>query len=267
MTESSSSINQRIMTQITEKKRVWFFLDYDGTLDEFTISPDIYIPKEKIMDQIRALSRIENVQVAIVSGRRLEQIQSLLPIPKLILAGTYGVEMLLSSGERVNRVEYHSIRTVIDQIKPIWEDLLKDREGFFLEDKGYSLAIHANFARQDEASDVLTQARRTIKDDYAVEPFRVTTGVRFLEIGPVLGNKGETVRYLLERFGQKSDLLVYIGDDDRDREAMKVIKQYQGITINVGQWKEIDTDLELSTPEEVLAWIRNIVKVLENSKV
>jgi hypothetical protein len=36
-------------------------------------------------------------------------------------------------------------------VKPRWERLIADRDGFFLEDKGWALAIHARFAADGEA--------------------------------------------------------------------------------------------------------------------
>jgi trehalose 6-phosphate phosphatase len=252
------SVFDAILDQVHERKITWLFLDYDGTLDELASSPEIVTPKQTIIQIITHLTQQPLIHVAVISGRRLEQVQELLPIPNLLLAGNYGIEMLLASGEKINRVEYTSIRPTIDQVKPLWQEMIADRQGFFLEDKGYALALHASQADADEASEVLAQARKSIKDEYALEPFKMNTGYRFLEIGPVLANKGETVRYLLTRFGKKDDLPVYMGDDERDEEAFQVIKKHNGYVIQVGRAPRSSVDEQLGSPKEALAWLTRL---------
>lgn len=76
-------------------------------------------------------------------------------------------------------------------IKPQWEQLIHGREGFFLEDKGWSLALHARFANNEEAEQVLNAAKQVSNQVSPVSHFQVLGGHKFLEIAPRRASKRE----------------------------------------------------------------------------
>ena len=96
----------------------------------------------------------------------------------------------LPGGERVDRLEYDVIRPTLDALKPLWDSLIAGRQGFFLEDKGWALALHARFADENETERVLAEARRNATeaiDRASPGLFRLLGGHKFLEIGPTAG--------------------------------------------------------------------------------
>ena len=139
--------------QLSDAARLWLFLDYDGTLAEFAATPDTINPDHKLVELIRTLVQNQNYRLAIVSGRRLAHIRSLLPVKGLWLAGTYGIELLTPEGQIIHRQSYEAVRSKIDEFKPEWESLLSARSDIYLEDKGWALAIHA----KDAADQLLTR--------------------------------------------------------------------------------------------------------------
>jgi trehalose 6-phosphate phosphatase len=195
----------------------------------------------------------------VISGRRLSHVQKLIPVPGVLLAGTYGVELQTASGERLDRVAYETIRPPLDALKPRWAALIAGREGFFLEDKGWALALHARFAADGVAEAILDQARRAANEEIPPEPFRVLGGHKFLEVGPRLAHKGQTVEYLLERFPLPGALLVYLGDDDKDEEAFAVIKARQGVAVLVApEPRSTLADCRLESPADARAWLASL---------
>lgn len=78
---------------ITAAEHLWLFLDYDGTLAAFTRTPDIISPNPRIIELVRRLAGSSRVRLAIVSGRCMRDLQVLLPVPGIFLAGTYGIEI------------------------------------------------------------------------------------------------------------------------------------------------------------------------------
>jgi trehalose-phosphatase len=215
------------------------------------------------------LTRHPAVRVAVISGRRLSHVEELVPVEGILLAGTYGVELRLPDGERVDRVAYGEIRPVLEEIKPRWERLIADRDGFFLEDKGWALAIHAKFAEDDDAEEVLDEARRvaTALAEEGPQPdlFRILGGHKFLEIGPALAHKGKTVDYLLERYPWPGALPLYVGDDDKDEEAFGVIHAHGGLAIKVCE-PPCDTaaDAHLPLPAKVRRWLATLPECFSN---
>ena len=128
---------------VAQVDRLWLFLDYDGTLVEFTPTPEHVNPDPQVVDLVTRLSGNPRNRVVIVSGRRLSDILSLLPVPMAFLAGTYGIELQTPSDGRIERADYATIRPPLERLKPFWEKIIAGRSGFFLEDKGWALALHA----------------------------------------------------------------------------------------------------------------------------
>jgi trehalose 6-phosphate phosphatase len=225
-------------------------------LADFAPTPDHVNPDPELINLLTRLAQDPRFRIAVISGRRLSHVQSLLPVPGLLLAGTYGIELQTPNGAQINRVTYDGIRPTLDGLKPRWEHLIADRDGFFLEDKGWSLALHARFAPEDEAERLLDAAYQMATEVASSGLFRLLGGHKFLEIGPTLAHKGRTVAYLLERYPWAGALPVYLGDDDKDEEAFGVIQAGGGIAILVaGEPRDTQADCRLESPQAVRQWL------------
>jgi trehalose 6-phosphate phosphatase len=241
---------EQINEHLAQAERIWLFLDYDGTLADFAPTPEHVDPDPGIIALLTRLVRHSRIRIAIISGRRLSQVQALLPVPGVFLAGTYGIELQTPEGEQINRIEYDAVRPALDDLKPQWSHLIADREGFFLEDKGWALALHARFADDSETERVLAAARSMATEVSPSKRFRLLGGHKFLEIGPRLAHKGQTVDYLLDRYPWPSALPLYLGDDDKDEEAFGVIKARGGIAVLVAQEpRDTKADCRLESPQ------------------
>lgn len=260
--------------------RLRLFLDYDGTLSDFAPTPDIVEPDPDLVALLHRLARAPAIRTAIISGRRLSHVQKLAPVPGILLAGTYGIELLTPShsglGRRIDRLDFDAIRPVLEIIKPRWAELIAgdpSRTGFYLEDKGWSLALHARFADPDETDEVLSAARRRATDavqSRAPDLFRLLGGHKFLEIGPRLAHKGRTIEYLLDlppghpaaHLAEWPDAsLLYLGDDDKDEEAFEVIQARGGTAIVVmHRPRETRADYRLESPADTRHWLRALLQ-------
>jgi trehalose-phosphatase len=243
--------------RLAQADRVWLFLDYDGTLADFAPTPGHVDLDLEVIDVLTRLVQQPDIRIAVVSGRQLGQVRLLLPVPGLLLAGTYGIELQTPGGRRIERVSSDTIRPVLDDLKPRWEGLIAGREGFFLEDKWWALALHARFAEDGEANRVLEEARRMAAGAASAGPLRLLDGHKFLEIGPRLANKGQTVAYLLDHYPWPGALPVYLGDDDKDEEAFGVIKARGGMAILVAREpRNTQADCRLESPQAARHWLQ-----------
>jgi trehalose-phosphatase len=246
--------------RLAQADRLWLFLDYDGTLADFAPTPEHVDLDLEVIDVLTRLVQRRDIRVAVVSGRQLGQIRLLLPVPGVLLAGTYGIELQTPGGRRIERISSDIIRPVLDDLKPRWERLIAGREGFFLEDKYWALALHARFADDDQANIVLENARRMANDAASLGPFRLLGGHKFLEIGPRLANKGQTVAYLLDHYPWPGAMPVYLGDDDKDEEAFGVIKARGGMAILVAREpRDTQADCRLESPQAVRHWLQTLL--------
>jgi trehalose 6-phosphate phosphatase len=248
---------KQISEQIEMAARLWLFLDYDGTLADFAPSPDIVEPDPELNLLLSKVSGLDRIRLTVVSGRRLDHVRKLVTTPRIWLAGSYGLEMFSPEGERIDRVEDASeIRARLEALKPIWEALVAQREGFYLEDKGLTLALHARYARQETAGAVLEQARRlgqTWADNIRL---RYLGGENFLEICPLSADKGQTIEYLLKTHPFEGALPIYIGDDDKDEAAFAAVKRNRGVAILVSpQPRPSQADCRFTTVAGVRRWL------------
>lgn len=249
-----------VEARIAQAERLWLFLDYDGTLADFADTPDEILPHPEVISLIEELHAAPWIRVAVISGRRLGHIEQLVPISGILLAGAYGIEMKLPSGEYVERVARERIRPTLDAIKPRWADLIAPREGFYLEDKNWAIALHARFAEDAVAEQVLDQARKQAVNRIDSDRFRILGGHKFLEIGPRLANKGQTIDYLVEKYAWPEALLLYVGDDDKDEEAFEIIQKHGGLAVVVSeQPRPTLADGRLTAPSAVRAWLASLV--------
>jgi trehalose 6-phosphate phosphatase len=253
--------SNKIVEQIEDAAKLRIFLDYDGTLAEFAPTPDEIHPDPELIDLLDRLNNHQRLKVAIISGRRLSHIRTLIPLPGILLAGTYGIELLDPSGTEIDRVNFEEIRPNLDRIKPQWLELIHPHRDFYLEDKGWSLALHAKFVDGETAIETLNQARKVIdRVDLPRDLFRILGGHKFLEVAPRLANKGNTVRYLISRYPLEGALPIYIGDDDKDEEAFEVVIQNNGIPIKVcSRSNDTKAQLRLDSPNAVRQFLSSLL--------
>ena len=250
---SSPSSTAALLRQVD---RIWLFLDYDGTLDDFAPTPSDVLPNPEVIDLVGALAKNRRFRVAVVSGRRLDQIQQLLPVPGLLLAGTYGLEMRTADGQDWTRLAYEEVRPYLDTLVKDWSNLLIDHPKFILEDKGWSLAIHGRYADEQDAKMVIGAARELARRSVPDTEFRLLGGHKFFEVAPRVANKGEAVGHILERFHWADSVPLYFGDDDKDVEAFPIIQERGGYTCLVGHATAGGSvDFRLPSPDAVRAWL------------
>jgi trehalose 6-phosphate phosphatase len=249
---------------VSEAERLWLFLDYDGTLAEFTRTPNIIKPDPKIIELLKRLAEKSRMRIAIVSGRCMPDLQALLPVEGIFIASTYGIELRTPEGERILRENYAQVRPYLDKLKPLWEEIIDGKKGYYLEDKGWSLALHARFAPEDEAVRVISAIQQTLDQELITDEYRLIKQKKFLEVSSAKAHKGKAVSFLLESFPLEEARLVYIGDDNNDAEAFQTIHSNGGVAISVAQYfgyiRSTGGDYVLKSPKAVRKWLENLVK-------
>ncbi|MGE5265263.1 MAG: trehalose-phosphatase [Acidobacteriota bacterium] len=260
-------MNQNLLTTIQQYLvaggSLWLFLDYDGTLVPIARTPSEARPDAELLVLLASLARYPQFRLTILSGRPLVSLREMLPVPGLILAGTYGLEIQYPSGLAVLRAEFAQLRPTIERVRTSWTVLLAVRDGFLLEDKGLALALHARHADPLDALVVLPLARVAAKDILDPAQFRLLGGDRFLEVAPQAANKGNSVVWLLGEESAFWGLLVYLGDDDKDEDAFAVVRQRGGIPIMVGIHHSSTQALaRFPSTDSVREWLRMLLEAV-----
>ncbi len=262
----SENFFDQIINQVGEGQRYWLFLDYDGTLAEFVSSPEDVLPDEELIALLKQLSaHPDRLRPVLLSGRRLGHIRRLAPVAGMMLAGNYGIEFRGLDGEEVLALDLEAVRPVIEQVKSAWEALLDGHRGFFLEDKGYSLALHARDAAESDLPAVIPAAQSSAERIVGSAPLRVLSVPRFVEVAPAAARKSLSVKAFVERMPWPGARVLYFGDDDRDEEAFGVARALGGDGVLVAREpRPTQASARLDSPAQVRDFLARLAAALEN---
>lgn len=258
-----SAAPRHVFAHLNPDQHIWLFLDYDGTLAEFAPNPDVILPDEALIGLLQRLTRHPRLHTAIISGRRLDHICALAPVEGMWLAGTYGIEMLTPRGKRVNMLPYDEVRPVIERIKQRWKQLLQDQPDFYLEDKGWSLAIHGNHAADKRAQHIIAAASRVAEPHLDQNLLHLLGGDKFLEVCPQNAAKPRAVKTILQQYPVAESIPVFLGDDDKDEAAFWALRRMGGIPILVAaQPRPSHAVYRLPSPQAARAWLEDVIQYL-----
>ncbi len=254
---SKTNVQEAVLAHLRRGGHVTLFLDYDGTLVPIAPTPAEAIPDPPLLELLGALSVQPALRTVILSGRPLAELQRMLPVPGLIIAGLYGVEMQMKDGTVLRKAAGDGRAESMAQLRERWADLAGGREGFLIEDKGDALALHARWAEAMQAKHVLDAARSQALEIIHLQDLRILDGDRYVEVAPANADKGRAVDWLLTHYPIPGDLPVGFGDDNKDEAAFAAIQRLGGYAIGVGHRYELpNVDVRVESPEDVRDWLR-----------
>jgi len=220
---------ERFWDTVPRTGRKLLALDYDGTLAPFRVDRMLALPLEGIVGLLKEISRRGDTTVAVISGRPIGDLQTLLSPWDGLMVGSHGFEKRFPGGGVEVRMPD---RLQLDGLKAAYELAVGKGLGGRLETKLASVALHTRGLPEDEAcliEDEVGAAWRAISRERGLHVMRFNRG---LEIRAPGWDKG---RALLELLGHEPEgtFCVYIGDDLTDEDAFRAIRS-QGIGIRVG---------------------------------
>ena len=206
-----------------------YFLDVDGTLLHIADTPQAVVVDRPLLDLIASLHRASGGAMALVSGRMISDLQSLLGMAQLPLAGLHGLERRDSAG----RLWIHAAPPAAKSaIKEALAPILARHPGLLLEDKGLTLALHYRMAPQLAA---YVHQLMTRMVGLAGAGLELQRGKRVVEIKPAGIDKGTAVAEYLAEPPFKGRRPVFIGDDLNDEHGFAEVNRLDGISIKVGK--------------------------------
>jgi trehalose-phosphatase len=233
-------------------------LDYDGTLVPIKALP----AEARPTDQIKALlsGLVQKILVGIVSGRCLAELKKLLPLKDIILVGCHGAEIQTSDKVLLRPPEQGKENEIVKKLWLKIEPEISSIHGITLENKIVSLALHYRNAGAAEA-ELAVNTFKALTGAYVENRlFRWLEGKKVLEFLPAQTNKGKAVEFLLQHFGLSKARTAYIGDDQTDETAFRVLHS-SAITVVVGSRKKNSSArFCLRSPAEVV----DFLEILQN---
>jgi len=228
-------------------------LDIDGTILDIAPAPqEIWVPPA-LRQTLARLQELTGGALALVSGRKLNDIDMMFAPLELAAIGGHGAEIRPAAGmEPQTRASMLS-----PELKRKLATLTELGPGILLEDKGYSFALHYRLAPDRgpalrEAIDAIC-AKMMPPNSIAILP-----GKFVFEVKPAGVNKALAVRELMGCPPFVARHPIFIGDDATDEPVFGVLPQFGGLGFSVGRIVA-GTDGHFDTPEDVRAWLARIV--------
>jgi trehalose-phosphatase len=243
-------------------KQVLLMLDFDGTLAPLAPTPEEAELPPGTREVLAGLSASPRCTLAVVSGRSLEDVRSKVGIDGITYVGNHGLEVELP-GARPRSFAPPGFLSALDRMKASLAAAVAPYPGAFVEDKGFSIAVHYRTAAEEDRAgvkDAVLEVVRSLGDSGEVA---VGAGSMVLELRPVYGcNKGSIVTSLLEAEslgrGEAGVTAIYVGDDATDEDAFKAIRG-RGWGILVGAPRISYGGYYLKDPDEVRTLLERVL--------
>jgi trehalose 6-phosphate phosphatase len=225
------------------------FLDLDGTLLEIAPTPELVVVPPGLPDLLTSVHGHLGGAVAIVTGRPIGVVDSLLAPFYASAAGEHGVALRYQDG------------TIEEMPKGLavpdtWRDALKAAAerwpGVLIEPKPHGVAVHYRLV-PERGNDVWRLVRALVPQDHPW--FRLIPAREAVEIGPRAASKGHAVERLMAQAPFQGRRPIFVGDDFTDEAGMEAARQFGGEGLRVAEVFGGD-------PAAVRAWLRRGAELL-----
>ncbi|MDA1096170.1 MAG: trehalose-phosphatase [Chloroflexi bacterium] len=228
-----------ILGQLQRAEHLLVATDFDGTLSPIADTPDQARIPSAARGALQRLSETSRCTVAIVTGRGLRDIESLVGIRGLYYAANHGMEIDGPSGFRYVDTEGALVRELLQSIVADLSTRLLPIEGAWMEDKGASLAVHYRQVTPASRADTVRAVFDATARVRASGRIVVREGNKLaVEIVPALGaTKGSAIDAIAAHVAAQvgaTPFLIYLGDDLTDEDGFEAVNRADGISVVVG---------------------------------
>ena len=229
------------------------FLDFDGTLVEIAATPDAVRVSETLRQLLRDLSARLDGRVAIISGRSVAEIATLLDPVTLSIAGSHGLEIAGAGQPPVVPARTAGVDAALAAL----HHFAADRPGVLVEDKPFGVGLHYRQAPGEEAHARDLAARLADEHDLHLQLGKMVAELRLPG-----ADKGSALRTLMAEPGRAPTRPVFMGDDVTDEAAFAAARELGGTGILIGPARETHARYRLDDVPAALAWLRQSAEAL-----
>jgi len=230
-----------------------FFLDYDGTLVQFSDTPDKAVPDKELLNILKKLTANPKNQVVIISGRDRNTLEKWLGHLDIDFIGEHGV-WLKERGQ-----DWRTITKLSGnwkkEIRSVLELYVDRTPGSFIEEKDYSLVWHHRKVETGLGELRTRELSSHLKYLSSNMNLQVMEGDMVVEIKSALVNKGRAAQQWISDF--PADYIVAIGDDWTDEDTFSAMPE-GALTIKVGSTSSA-AKYNLNAPDEVRDFLKQLV--------
>lgn len=225
------------------------FIDFDGTLVDIAPRPDaVVVPPELLAALAGLYIKLEGA-LAIVTGRRLSDIDHLLGPIGIPVAAMHGAVLRLG-GETLAAPEAVAVP---DRVAEELLELVEAHPGLLLEPKDDSLAVH--FRNAPHLGDLVQERVAALVAQHA-PGHDIQPGKMVFEIKPRGVNKGRAIESLLRLPAFESRRPAVFGDDLTDEAGFITALGHDGLATLIGEpERKTAATSRLGSPAELRDWL------------
>ncbi len=266
ITSGALELAARVAAATSRAARPLIALDHDGTLSPIAPRPDDAVLAEGAASAMHRIAA--HAELAIVSGRGLDDLQRRFDGHHVTLVGEHGLRCISPDGA-VEQLAPGLLPATLDRLRSELHALLADRPGWLIEDKGVGIAVHHRLVAPDalrpgleEVRELLRGAARDVIEGDGDGGGEVLVGKEVLEIRPAGADKGSALRWLAARTTARP--VVMIGDDVTDEPALRAAEESGGIGVLVASEPgPTSASARLRGPDDVVAFLDLLAAHLE----
>ena len=240
------------------------FVDFDGTLADIAPSPELVKVEPGLPQDIIRLQGLLGGAVAVVTGRRISEVNRHLAPAQLPGSGLHGLEFR-SAPFGAEETTGHAEQIGIGLPPALFDAvvaLTRAMTGVWLENKGPILSIHYRQAPEFASELGIKLARLLNEQSFG---FHVKQGRAVFELIPNGTSKGTALAEIMRHAPFAGRRPIMIGDDLADEEAFAVARAADGWGLTVRGEHFHAGDESFGSASEVRRWLSALAGVAATS--
>jgi trehalose 6-phosphate phosphatase len=202
------------------------FLDFDGTFVDFAPTPDSVKLRLGSRELLERISLRLNGALAMVTGRRVKDLDHFLKPLELPASGVHGQEFRPTPGD----LRVQPATPDFDVARRRLSRLILPNDPLLVEDKGGALVLHYR-----QRPDQRRRAEELAKDAVGgLDDLFVVEGHKIYEIRERAINKSIAIRLFADQAAFRKRLPVFVGDDTTDEDGLRAAAKAGGFGVKVG---------------------------------
>ena len=228
-------LHDQIKRSLRKKKKLFMFLDYDGTLVPIKQRPEEAVFSRTEKEAIFELAEKKSIQMIIVSGRPKGFLRSQFRDIPVHMCAEHGALYYSWDQNKWISLVQSDIRSWYGMASKIMQSYTCHVPESFIEAKQYSISWHYRKSPKEFGSYQANRLKEELRIGLADMPVTVIDGKKVVEARCIEANKSNFIRwYLLNRLSEDNAQLMSVGDDLTDEEMFQAFTE-ETITVKVGE--------------------------------
>jgi trehalose 6-phosphate phosphatase len=232
------------------------YLDFDGTLADIAPQPDGVVVREPLPSLLLALRERLDGAVAVITGRRLADVDAMIAPARLPGAGLHGAELRLDSGATTRAPAPAELAAIANAL----HERLGADPRLIIEDKGATIALHYRLAPERAGECVAVLRALAVAPSLEIVVGNMVAEARLRGV-----DKGAALRMLAASAPFSRRAPVFVGDDATDEDGFRAAAALGGCGVKVGRGATA-ARYRIGRVAEVHAWLRASLAALQRDR-